>query len=63
MKSLIWGINFNNFVLQLKRKGRCFMEKWARKTVELAAGIFLTGEYNPSVIPYAPNVFVIASFI
>lgn len=31
------------------------MERWARKTVELAAGIFLTGEYNPSVIPYVPQ--------
>ncbi len=35
------------------------MEKWARKTVELAAGIFLTGEYNPSVIPYAPQKTVL----
>ncbi|MBQ2793982.1 MAG: serine hydrolase [Clostridia bacterium] len=37
------------------------MEKWARKTVELAAGIFLTGEYNPSVIPYAPQKTVLPS--
>ena len=35
------------------------MERWARKTVELAAGIFLTGEYNPSVVPYAPQKTVL----
>ncbi len=35
------------------------MEKWARKTAELAAGIFLTGEYNPSVMPYAPQKTVL----
>ena len=35
------------------------MEKWARKTVELAAGIFLTGEYNPSVMPYVPQKTVL----
>ena len=31
------------------------MDKWMKKTVELASGIFLTGEYNPAVVPYTPT--------
>ena len=38
------------------------MEKWLRRTVELAAGIFLTGEYNPSVVPYSPQKTVLPRY-
>ena len=31
------------------------MERWMKKTVELAAGLALTGKHNPSVIPYYPQ--------
>lgn len=36
------------------------MEKWMKKTVELAAGLALTGKHNPSVIPYYPQKTVIS---
>ena len=35
------------------------MEKWTRRAIELIAGLFLTGEYNPSVIPYTPQKTVL----
>ena len=35
------------------------MEKWTQRAVQLMAGIFLTGEYNPSVIPYVPQKTVL----
>ncbi len=31
------------------------MEKWLKKTIELGAGLTLTGKYNPSVVPYYPQ--------
>ena len=35
------------------------MEKWLKKTIELAAGIFLTAENNPAVVPYTPSKTVL----
>ena len=35
------------------------MEKWMKKTIELAAGIFLTAENNPAVVPYTPTKTVL----
>ncbi|MBQ9084506.1 MAG: serine hydrolase [Clostridia bacterium] len=37
------------------------MEKWLRRTIELGAGLILTGKTNPSVIPYYPQKTEIAA--
>ena len=37
------------------RREAVTVEKWIRKTIELGAGLILTGKYNPSVVPYYPQ--------
>lgn len=38
----------------MPKRGDC-MERWIKRTVELATGIAFTGKANPSVIPYYPQ--------
>ena len=38
------------------------MERWMKRTVELATGIFFTGRQNPSVIPYYPQKTEISGY-
>lgn len=38
------------------------MERWIKKSVELATGLIFTGRQNPSVIPYYPQKTEISSY-
>ena len=38
------------------------MERWIKRSVELATGLIFTGRQNPSVIPYYPQKTEISSY-